>query len=339
MCWEQELQKAENVNNLNNTNKTNSYFCYVELALREQQQLEPVANRETLLEAFLQAQDVKQSSRDNYRRTLRQFYLWLDRTGRSLGSLSLPDMIAYKEDLLRDGKSALTISSYVTSLRSFYGWMEANKLYPNITKGVKLPKRKQQFRKQPLTTEQSRSLLAEQGVSSLRDYAIINLLLRTGLRTIEIIRANVEDITYKAGKRVLLVHGKGREERDNFVILTDKAYLPLDNYLRSRGKVSPTSPLFVSRSNNSQGERLTTRTISYIAKHGLRGIGLDSKEFTAHSLRHTTAVNILRAGGLLEDAQAVLRHSNPATTQIYLATIKEEQRLKTAAEELIDTLY
>ena len=311
----------------------------MDLALLQAQTVAPTANRETLLEAFLSAQDVKQSSRDNYRRTLRQFYAWLDRTGRSISSVSLSDTIAYKEDLLREGKSALTVSSYVTSLRSFYGWLEAHKLYPNIAKGLKLPKRKQQFRKQPLTTEQTREVLNGGEGYSLRDYAILNLLLRTGLRTIEVIRANVEDITYKAGKRVLLVHGKGREERDNFVILTDKAYRPIENYLRSRGKVSPKEPLFTSNSNNSRGERLTTRSISAIAKQSLRAIGLDSREFTAHSFRHTTAVNILRAGGLLEDAQAVLRHSNPATTQIYTATIKEEQRLKTGAEQLLDSLY
>ena len=86
-------------------------------------------------------------------------------------------------------------------------------------------------------------------------------------------------------------------------------------------------------------ERLTTRTISYIAKEGLKAIGLNEKAFTAHSLRHTTAVNILRAGGSLETAQFTLRHSNPATTQIYTATLNEERRLQNSGEALIDSLY
>jgi integrase/recombinase XerC/integrase/recombinase XerD len=138
---------------------------------------------------------------------------------------------------------------------------------------------------------------------------------------------------------VLLIHGKGRDEKDNFVILTDKTYQPLAQYLATRGDISEGDPLFISDSNNSKGESLSTRTISYIAKEGLKAIGLDEKAFTAHSLRHTTAVNILRAGGTLEAAQMTLRHSNPATTQIYTATLNEERRLQNSGEALIDSLY
>jgi integrase/recombinase XerC/integrase/recombinase XerD len=168
---------------------------------------------------------------------------------------------------------------------------------------------------------------------------MLNLLLRTGLRTIEVIRANVEDITYKAGTRVLLVHGKGRSERDAFVILTDTAYQPIADYLATRTKAKAGEPLFTSHSNNSKGGRLSTRTVSGIAKQSLRSVGLDSKEYTAHSLRHTTAVTIMRAGGSIEDAQHVLRHSSPATTQIYTATIREELRLRNSTESLLDRAY
>lgn len=84
---------------------------------------------------------------------------------------------------------------------------------------------------------------------------------------------------------------------------------------------------------------MTTRSISKIAKTGLKTIGCLGKDYTAHSLRHTTAVNILRAGGRMEDAQGVLRHSSPATTQIYTAIIKEEMRIRNAPEELLDAIF
>ncbi len=292
-----------------------------------------------LLERFLASQDVKKSSKDLYRRTLRQYFNWVISKGYNLSEITRAELLIYKENLLASGMSSLTVGSYVTSVRRFYEWTEANKFYPNVAKGIKSPKRKQQFKKQSLTPEQSRELLLFLQGKTLRDYAVINLLLRTGLRTIEARRANVEDIAFKSGKRVLYVQGKGRDEKDDFVILTDKAYEPLAQYLAARGKLKTGEPLFISTSNNSSGDRLTTRTISYIAKEGLKAIGLDSRNFTAHSLRHTTAVNILRAGGRLEDAQGVLRHANPATTQIYTATIKEEQRIKNAPEELLDSLY
>ncbi len=294
---------------------------------------------EELVDSFIEAQDVKQSSKKLYRRTLKQYFNWVEDKGYLLSEIARPQLLEYKQDLLSSDKSSLTVGSYITSVRRFYEWTEANKYYPNVAKGIKTPNRKQQFKKQPLLPEQATALLSYYQDKALRDYAIVNLLLRTGLRTIEIIRANVEDITFKGSQRVLLIQGKGRDEKDNFVVLTDKTYKPIAEYLATRGKVNSSEPLFTSTSNNSNGERLTTRTISYIAKEGLKAIGLDNKSFTAHSLRHTTAVNILRGGGSLEQAQMTLRHSNPATTQIYTATLNEERRLQNSGEALIDSLY
>ena len=294
---------------------------------------------EDLVDSFINSQDVKLSSKLLYRRTLKQYFNWVDKKSYLLSEIARPQLLEYKEELLSSGMSSLTVGSYITSVRRFYEWTEANKYYPNVAKGIKTPKRKQQFKKQPLLPAQATALLSYYQDKALRDYAIVNLLLRTGLRTIEVIRANVEDITFKGSQRVLLIQGKGRDEKDNFVLLTEKAYQPIAEYLATRGKVNSSEPLITSTSNNSKGERLSTRSISYIAKEGLKAIGLDERSFTAHSLRHTTAVNILRVGGSLEQAQMTLRHSNPATTQIYTATLNEERRLQNSGEALIDSLY
>ena len=294
---------------------------------------------EALVNSFIEAQDVKQTSKLLYRRTLKQYFSWVTKKGYLLPEIARPQLLEYKEDLLSYGMSSLTVGSYITSVRRFYEWTEANKYYPNVAKGIKSPKRKQQFKKQPLLPAQATALLNYYQNKASRDYAIVNLLLRTGLRTVEVIRASVEDITFKGSQRVLLIQGKGRDEKDNFVVLTDKAYQPIAQYLATRGNINGSEPLFTSTSNNSKGDQLTTRSISYIAKEGLKAIGLNERAFTAHSLRHTTAVNILRAGGSLETAQFTLRHSSPATTQIYTATLNEERRLQNSGEALIDSLY
>jgi len=288
---------------------------------------------------FVSSQDVTPSSRRTYLRSVRQFFRWVESKGYPLASLTRVEVLQYREELLAKGMSSLSVGGYLTSVRRFYAWAEGEKVYPNIARDIKGPKRKQQFRKQALTAAKAKELLSYQDGQDLRDHAILNLLLRTGLRTIEVVRANVEDITSKAGTRVLLVHGKGRSEKDAFVIVTDTAYQPIADYLATRGKVKAGEPLFTSASNNSKGGRLTTRTVSGIAKDGLRSVGLDSREYTAHSLRHTTAVTIMRAGGTIEDTQHVLRHSSPATTQIYTATIKEELRLRNSTESLLDGAY
>ena len=292
-----------------------------------------------LLLRFAASQDVAPSSRSTYLRTIRQFFRWVTESGLPLATLTRAEVLRYKEALLSSGMSSLSVGAYLTSVRRFFAWAEGEKIYLNIARDVKGPKRKQQFRKQALTAAKAKEVLSYQDGQDLRDHAMLNLLLRTGLRTIEVVRANVEDITSKGGTRVLLVHGKGRAEKDAFVILTDKAYQPIADYLATRGRVKAGEPLFTSQSNNSKGGRLTTRTVSGIAKDSLRSVGLDSREYTAHSLRHTTAVTIMRQGGSIEDAQHVLRHSSPATTQIYTATIREELRLKNSTESLLDMAY
>lgn len=292
-----------------------------------------------LVATFVAAQDVKDSSRKLYVRTLSQYFKWIEETSKDLSALTRIDVLEYKDFLLSTGHSNLTTGSYLVAVRKFYEWAEAEKLYPNIAKGVKTPRRIQAFKKQHLSDSKSAELLQYFQQISLRDYAIVNLILRTGLRTIEVVRANVEDITFMGERRVLKIWGKGRDEKDDFVVLTEKAYLPISNYLATRKGAKKGEPLFTSASHNSLGERLTTRTISGLCKDGLKAIGLDGREFTAHSLRHTTAVAILKHGGTITEVQDVLRHSSPVTSQIYVESVKEEMRLQQAPEDRLDSAF
>ena len=294
-----------------------------------------------LVATFVASQDVKQSSRDLYNRTLSRFFVWIEETGRQLSNMSRVDILEYKDHLTQEGLSALTIGSYIVSVRKFYEWAEACGLYINIAKGIKTPKRVQAFKKQHLTDNKSSELLSYFEQKSLRDFAIVNLILRTGLRTIEVVRADIGDITFKGERRILKIWGKGHSEKDDFVVLSDKAYLPIANYLATRKGAKAGEPLFVSNSRQNRGERLTTRTISHLCKEGLQAVGLDGKEFTAHSLRHTTAVAVLKQTDFnIYKAQLVMRHSSPTTTQIYVESIKgEEARLDQAPELVVDNAF
>lgn len=301
----------------------------------------PIGSHDTrgLVAAFMASLDVKASSRDQYQRSLKQFLNWIDVKGYSLSEIAREHLLQYKEELLASGKSSLTVASYLTSLKAFYTWAEGVKVYPNVAKGIKLPTRKQQFRKEPLLPIQAEELLAYYDGKAKRDFAVVNLLLRTGLRTIEVVRADVGDIVFKGGQRVLLVHGKGRDEKDNFVKLLPKAYGPLVEYLATRPNAKQGEPLFTSESKNNTGGRLSTRAVSAMAKEGLRAIGLGGKEYTAHSLRHTGATNILRETGDLEKTRLFCRHSNPATTLVYTHTLNEERRLKDSGEDILEMLF
>lgn len=297
------------------------------------------ANWKNALACFVSAQDVKESSRNLYTRTLKLFFEWVESEGKAIADLTRTDILEYKDALFAKGLSSLSVASYLTSLRKFYEWAESEKIYPNIAKGVRTPRRVQAFKKQHLSEEKSSELLTHFEETSLRDYAIVNLILRTGLRTIEVVRADVEDITFKGERRVLRVWGKGHDTKDDFVVLTEKAYEPIKAYLETRKGARAKEPLFASDSHRNTGERLTTRSISRLCKEGLKAIGLNDRAFTAHSLRHTTAVEILKHGGDISAAQAVLRHSSPTTTQIYTESIKEELRLQAAPERLLDNAF
>lgn len=332
------------------------------VAATDIQQIEPSMRWQTIVSTFIASQDCKQSSRDLYSRTLSQFFLWVSESGKDMSKMQRRDILEYKDFLLTD-KSNLTAASYIVIVRKFYEWAEACKLYPNIAKGIKTPPKKQAFKKQHLSDNKSAELIAmqsskvvehhvrrskqnpdggiivEECPTNLRDVAIVNLMLRCGLRCIEVARAKVEDICFKDERRVLKVWGKGKDGKDDFVVLTDKAWLPIKTYLASRGAVKGGEYLFVSASDRCKGEGLTTRTISGICKKGLVEVGLDGREYTAHSLRHTTAVAILKHGGSITDVQDVLRHASPVTSQIYTESIKEEMRLQKAPETMLDNAF
>lgn len=306
----------------------------------------PSGDTQSLTEAFLSGLDVKESSRKLYGRTLKQFFVWVDLEGKNLRDLTKGDIAEYKNYLENTLKlSPLTIGSYIVSLRKFYEWTESEGLYKNIAKGIKTPQRSQIFEKQYLSEKKSGELLEYYKGESIRDYAIVNLMLRTGLRTIEVARAQIGDICYMGEKRVLKIWGKGKSEAEkgkdyNFVVLTNKAYLPIKNYLEVvRKGARSTDPLFTSNSRQNKGEGLSTRTISGLCKKGLQAIGLDGHEYTAHSLRHTTASLLLGHGQTILAVQHVLRHTSVNTTQRYTKQKERELRLINAPEVALDLAF
>ena len=295
-------------------------------------------NWEILLAAFLDSQDLRQKSRETYYWGMVQYFRWMQESGHAMKSMTPADVMSFKNFMVKKRLSPLTIGSYLTAVRQFYKWTENTMLYPNIARSVKPPRGKKGFRKMHLNETEASDMLAYLKSKSLRDYAIVNLILRTGLRTIEVVRADVEDIRHKRGRRILKVWGKGYDDKDNFVILGDAVWNPIQEYLNTRGLQSKKEPLFVTDGKGHRGARMSTRSVQYVCKESMKAIGLEGHEYSAHSLRHTTAVLILKNGGDWQDVQRVLRHSSPATSQIYTASIEEEVRLDRNPESILDNV-
>lgn len=289
---------------------------------------------EDLIEQFIKSIDVKINSKVTYKRQIKPFFNWAleKRSLDNLRMLNQQDVFSYKDFLVKTGKSPYTISGYLTVVRKFFEWLESNKIFPNIAKSLKGLKKPKGFRKECLIKEQIKAALASFDISTLdglRNFALFNLLVRTGLRTIEASRATVGDLRQESGEAILLVQGKGRDSKDDFVLLVDETLRPLRKYLSSRGSLSEKSPLFASTSNRTNGAPLKERTISWIIKKTLRKINIDDSRITAHSLRHTAVSLSIKNGASLIQAQAMARHSDPKTTMIYF---HNHERIKSGAK-------
>ena len=159
-------------------------------------------------------------------------------------------------------------------------------------------------------------------VKCARDLFMVEMMVSEGPRTVELHRANLEDIIGQGKKVGIKVQGK-RQIR--IVPLTDNLINLLSNYLAARKQVgeelTPKSPLLVSVGNRSRGGRLSRSQIRTLVNNYLSECGLkkkDNKTISTHSLRHTAGTLALRGGAELRQVQDLLGHADPRTTSLYV---------------------
>ena len=243
-----------------------------------------------------------------------------------------------------------TVALYVRSVNQFFSWTASNGLYPNVAQNVRPPKVSNTIHRKDalsapevLTIERSiidrareREETAQEAQKdtagriqrsaeqSKRLLAMYLLAVNAGLRTVELSRANVKDLETKGGQTWLYIWGKGHSEPDQRKPLAPEVAKAIQDYLRSRtDRPTGTSPLFTATGNRSKGRRLAPTTISTMLKRAMQEAGFDSERITAHSLRHTAGTAVQELTGNLYATQKYMRHSNPATTEIYLHTDTE----------------
>jgi integrase/recombinase XerD len=241
----------------------------------------------------------------------------------------------FKAHLLEDYAPA-SVNLWLSGVRSFFTWAHDNEFLlgdvPKI-KGAKRKNANRAHKKDILTSAQVKALLGAPDTSSpvgVRDAAILYLFCFCALRTIEVHRMNLEDISMVSGVPVIRIQGKGSLEKDEQAVVTNPgAQKALFEWIALRGD-NP-GALFTSLSNRASGERLTTLSIRRMVKKYLRQIGIDNPRITTHSLRHTAGTVVARKDLLA--AKTLLRHRNINTTLIYA---HEADRLDNPPETLID---
>jgi integrase/recombinase XerC/integrase/recombinase XerD len=290
--------------------------------------------------SFINDADVNEASRKMYDFCIKKYIKWVQVSKKDIEKLTRADVINYKSHLQATTLSLPTIKNYFTVVRIFYAWAESYNILENIAANIKSPKTNNSFKKYPLTFQEQDKLLAsvdrlkEKGA---RDYAMISLLLNNGLRRAEIVSINIEDIKTRHGKMGIEIKGKGRDDKDQWIMLIPHSHEAIWNYLTYR-KWKPCDPLFTSLNASNRGNRIDQNSVSKIIKDHLVKIGLDSKYYTCHSLRHTAACNLIEKGLDITQVRLFMRHNSIATTQLYTRVVEERISQNNPAGKIMQSL-
>lgn len=274
---------------------------------------------ENLVSQWIFECDVAEGTQKSYRTAIKSLVEYLHS---NFSTLSETALIDYREWLKRT-KETSTAKLFFGRAKKFTAWLAKRGYiacnYADGLKGVKLDT--SVHSKDALTIEEVVDVLQSFSTAKkeieLRNKAIMYLLINCGLRSCEIVRADVGDVEKRRGVWAMKIWGKGRSGKNDSIVLPNEVKAVIDEYLKVRGKVKNTAPLFVSTSKRNKNQRLQTQTISRLAKRTFQSVSIDSKRITCHSTRHTNATLALQAGVSLDSVSKNLRHKSIAVTEIY----------------------
>ncbi len=159
-------------------------------------------------------------------------------------------------------------------------------------------------------------------IQYIRDAALIDLLVSTGIRIAEASAITFDDIILH--QHTILIHGKGRKQRLIY-ISSPITWGRITTLLKYQKSLKTTKHLFTNRYN----QQISTQSIENIYAKYIKIAKLNSKS-TPHYLRHTFATYLLSNGADLRSVQEILGHASVATTQIYteVSSLRKKQVLR-----------
>ena len=295
-----------------------------------------------LIKQYLAEKDITRGTFELYNTVLKQYILYL--IDHQILYAKTTDVINYLEWKRSEGYSSRWISHQITAIKGLYRYLSLNQKRLNlpeeyafdITETIKNVRIKKGLSKPILTIDQAKHLLVctkknRKYIWHYRNYAIIYLMITTGLRSIEIRRARKKDLRFINNQLILYVQGKGRQSADEYVKITKGVETAINDYLNKRKDKNPY--LFISHSKHSDIPYLSRSFFVRMFRRVLKDCKLEDTKITPHSLRHTAAtINLLR-GGSLEATRQFMRHANISSTLIYAHHI---ERMKDDSENQIE---
>jgi integrase/recombinase XerC len=295
-----------------------------------------------------------ENTRKKYGEIVREFFQWVNKWFTEVTPMDVidwRDFLERQRELPRQGKdgnifyskailSDASINLYLSALSSFFNsGIENGLLKTNPVDGVKRHSVSPYGRATYLSVERGEDLKLLGGIDSstekgLRDKAMILIMLTTAVRVSAIADAVVDDIANINGQWYLTYRNKGGEKQT--ALLTAPVIKATRAYLDARGPVKSTDPLFATLVGNSKnpkkeaGLKLGATAITNMVARRAKTVGLH--HITAHSLRHSAAVQAIKFGSV-GDVQKLLKHRSNRVTLIYLDHIEDSK-----ADEMTEKL-
>ena len=267
---------------------------------------QPIESRQQRVDQFLQTRSLSPSSQKAYQQDFNRFMRWSDLAWEALTQRQIA---LFKGHLLDEQQLALaTVNRVLTTLKNFYGWMVASSQMQNNPTIATTLLKLEEPEAQALSEAEVTAIYQAAAVSKFpfRDPALISVLLH-GLRLEEI--AALSLIHYD--KTQIWIDRPSYPIGKHFVPLSSEAIAALDRFLdwrRSQGEpLNPESPLFLSYSRRSYGQRLTywgIRDVIDVIKEATQ-LDLHPQRF-----RQTFTISLMQQGMTVEQAMILTRHKS-----------------------------
>lgn len=279
----------------------------------------------SLVERFikhLQSQQKSSFTIIAYKKDLEQFIGFLtSKEIQDIREVKKDQINAFIEKLIADNYTKKSASRKLNSIRTFFRYLKQEGIIDqNPSLDVSHPKYIQSPPR--IFTKLEYRALRDLAKEDSRTYALVEILLQTGMKIGELANLRIEDIN----DSTIHIRNYGKTPgRD--VPLNKAAKKAIDEYLKNRPK-SKDNRLFITRT----GKPLLIRNIRQIISRCFREIGI--KEATVNDLRNTFIAHQLKQGASIEYIARLVGHKRLSSTERFLNFIKEEEQKKEGLEEL-----
>jgi integrase/recombinase XerD len=261
------------------------------------------------------------TSRKTYTIDAKHFAQWLVDQELSLTSLDRDDLVAYRAHLAGIYAQSTAARMWAVARRLLDEAVQRGLLPKNPAEGIRGFKAgEDESPHRALKREEAKSLLSAIDRSTAigkRDYALLMLLFRTGLRRAEVVALTIGDLVMEQGYHVAIIrHGKGNKR--GFAKLPVEVRQTIDDYLEAAGRVcaAPEAPLFVRfrKGDRPQERPLHPNQVERIVKQRAQAVGITR---SPHGMRASFITLAFEGGADLALVQDGARHKDPRTTRRY----------------------